>query len=287
MERPDRPQLKRYGLAGGTDMADKQAILQNQARELIDLEAQIETRLRDDLGIFRDLPEIHDLLLSAIQGAGERREALNQYLGAVHHADGARAGVHVTNATPASASSVLKRHLATLGYAIAAYTVLTELAFRLYDPPLRDLAPKHLKAHTSLVYSVTRLLPTVVSEEIAAADGLFCQCVCPMCGLGACACVTVGRQHVETAWRDAAGPAVAAAGFPLPTPRPGSPLAAKGVKRGDVLFAVDGQEARAIPDIQAAIRKHAIGDAVHLRMGRPNEDPRDITVPHTSDNPPK
>jgi PDZ domain-containing protein len=268
-------------------MADKQAILHNHARELMDLEAQIQTHLRDDLGIFRDSPEIHDVLLSAIQGAGERRQALNQYLGAFHHADGSGGEVQVTSANPASTSSVLKRHLATFGYAIAAYTVLTELAFRLYDPPLRDLAPKHLKAHTSLVYSVTRLLPAVVSEELAATHELFCQCVCPMCGLGACACVTVGRQHIETAWRDAAGIAVAAAGFPLPGPRPDSPLAAEGVKRGDVLLAVDGQEARTIPDIQAAIRKHAIGDAVHLRIGRPNEDPRDITVLHTSDNPPK
>lgn len=265
-------------------MADRQAILHNQARDLMDLEAQIETRLREDLGIFRDLPEIHDVLLSAIQGAGERRDALSQYLGAVHHPDGSRA---VTEAMPASASSVLKRHLATFGYAVAAYTVLTELAFRLYDPPLRDLAPKHLKAHTSLVYSVTCLLPTVVCEELAATHRLFCQCVCPMCGLGACACVTVGRQHVETAWRDAAGAAVAATGFPLPAPRPGSPLAAEGVKRGDVLLAVDGQEARTIPDIQAIIRKHAIGDAVQLRLGRANEGPRDITVPHTSDSPRK
>lgn len=268
-------------------MADKQAILHNQARELVDLEAQIETRLRDDLGIFRDLPEIHDVLLSAIQGAGERREALSQYLRAAHQPDGSMGGVQVASAKPASASSVLKRHLATFGDAVAAYTALTELAFRLYDPPLRDLAPKHLKAHTSLVYTVTRLLPTVVSEELAATHRLFCQCVCPMCGLGACACVTVGRQHVETAWRDAAGTAVAAAGFPLPAPRPGSPLAAEGVKRGDVLLAVDGQEARTIPDIQAAIRKHAIGDAVQLRIGRANEGTRDITVRHTSDNPRK
>ena len=265
-------------------MADKQAILHNEVRELVNVEVQIEARLRDDLGIFRGLPEIHDVLRSAIQGAGERREALSQYLGAVHPPDGSRA---VTDATLGSASSVLRRHLATFAYAVAGYTVLTELAFRLYDVPLRDLAPKHLKAHTSLVHSVTRLLPSVVSEELAAAHGLFCQCVCPMCGLGACACVTVGRQHVETAWRDAAGTAAAAAGFPLPTPRPGSPLAAEGVKRGDVLLAVDGQEAWTIPDIQAAIRKHAIGDAVQLRIGRANEGARDVTVPHTSDNPRK
>ena len=268
-------------------MADKQAILHNDVRGLLDLEAQIETRLRDDVGIFRNLPEIHEVLLSAIQGASERREALSQYLGAAHHAARSTAGVQVTNATPASASTVLKRHLATFGDAVAAYTVLSELAFRLYDPPLRDLAPKHLKAHTSLVYSVTRLLPIVVSEDLVATHGLFCQCVCPMCGLGACACVTVGRQHVETAWRDAAGAAAAAAGFELPAPRPGSPLATEGVKRGDVLLAVDGQEARTIPEIQAAIRKHAIGDAVQLRIGRANDDPRDVTVPHTSDNPRK
>jgi membrane-associated protease RseP (regulator of RpoE activity) len=268
-------------------MADKQAVLREHANELRALEAQIETRLRDDLSAFGNYPEIHELLVSAIQGAGHRREALSQYLGDVpRQADGSKAVVEVLGADPTSPSTILKRHLATFAYAIAGYTVLTELAFRLYDPPLREVAPKHLKAYASLSYAATRLIPSVIADEFAA-QGLFCQCVCPMCGLGACACVTVGRQHVDAAWRDSAGTAVTIDGFPLQTPRPGSPLAVAGVKGGDVLLAVDDQQARSVPDIQAAIRKHAIGDGVLLRIGRSNELPREITVAHTSDNPRK
>ena len=268
-------------------MPDKQAVLREHANELRAFEAHIETRLRDDLFVFGNYPEIHGVLVSAIQGAGDRREALSQYLGAAQHdAAGFTPVVQILGTGPASPSTILKRHLATFAYAIAGYTVLTELAFRLYDLPLREVAPKHLKAYASLSYAATRLIPGVIADE-SAAQGLFCQCVCPMCGLGACACVTVGRQHVEAAWRDSAGTAVTIDGFPLQPPRPGSPLAVAGVKSGDVLLAVDGQEARSVPDIQAAIRKHAIGDGVLLRIGRSNEPPREITVAHTSDNPRK
>jgi hypothetical protein len=268
-------------------MADKQAVLRKHVNELRDFEAHVETRLREDLVAFANYPEIHELLASAIQGAGGRREALSQYLGGVsQQSDGPKAVVEGPSTDRTSPSAILKRHLATFAYAVAGYTVLTELAFRLYDPPLREVAPKHLKAYASLSYAATRLIPGVIAGEFAA-QGLFCQCVCPMCGLGACACVTVGRQHVETAWRDSIGTAVTSDGFPLQTPRPGSPLAIAGVKGGDVLLAVDGQEARSVPEIQAAIRKHAIGDGVLLRIGRSHEVPREITVAHTSDNPRK
>lgn len=51
------------------------------------------------------------------------------------------------------------------------------------------------------------------------------------------------------------------------------------------LLSSDGQPATTVADIQAAIRKHAIGDNVRLVIQRSGEPPRAITVPHTSDNP--
>jgi hypothetical protein len=158
-------------------MADKQAVLREHANELRALEAQIETRLRGDLSAFGNYPEIHELLVSAIQGAGHRREALSQYLGDVpRQADGSKAVVDVLGTGPTSPSTILKRHLATFAYAIAGYTVLTELAFRLYDPPLREVAPKHLKAYASLSYAAT-----LVSSQMSSPHRAYSVSVSALC----------------------------------------------------------------------------------------------------------
>jgi len=58
-----------------------------------------------------------------------------------------------------------------------------------------------------------------------------------------------------------------------------------GVESGDMLLAVDDHQATSVADIQAAIRKHSIGDKVQLLIKRNAEPPREILVPHTSDNP--
>jgi hypothetical protein len=185
-------------------MPDKHAVLRDHAAALREIEVWIETQLQEDVGMFRDYPEVHALLSAAIKGAGQRLATLTEYLGGAQRgSDHHKGATFVHDTTPAPAT-VLNRHIAEFGNAVTAYTVLTELAFRFYDLPLRELAPKHLKAYVSLSYAALRLLPGVVAQAWAM-QGLFCQCVCPMCGLGACACITVGRQHVETAWRDAVG----------------------------------------------------------------------------------
>src|SRR5215813_14164157 len=204
-------------------MVNKHVLLRDHVAALREVEARIQSQVQDTLPIFHDYPEVHALLSAAADGAGQHHAALSEYLGgaggrADHHNDATF--VHDPTQAPAT---ILNRHIADFGNAVTAYTVLTELAFRFYDPPLRELAPRHLKAYTSLSYAALRLVPAVVAHGWAV-QGLFCQCVCPMCGLGACACITVGSQHVETAWRDAVGIAAEPQGFSLHAPRPGSPL---------------------------------------------------------------
>ena len=89
-------------------------------------------------------------------------------------------------------------HHSALGYAM-----LYEIALRLYEPRLREIAPKHLKAHADAALSTAQLLPGVVAWQLAQ-DGLHCSCICPMCGLGACGCVAFGTQTLTAAWRNAA-----------------------------------------------------------------------------------
>jgi S1-C subfamily serine protease len=74
-------------------------------------------------------------------------------------------------------------------------------------------------------------------------------------------------------------------GFGLQSPKPESELARAGVRGGDRLLAVDGQEVRFVADIQAGIRKHALGEEVRLLVQRDSEPAREIGVRHVSDYP--
>ena len=73
------------------------------------------------------------------------------------------------------------------------------------------------KAHADAALSTARLLPSVVAWQLAQ-DGLLCACTCPMCGLGACACVAWGTETLIAAWRDAAPTESEPPGFVLQIP---------------------------------------------------------------------
>jgi S1-C subfamily serine protease len=87
------------------------------------------------------------------------------------------------------------------------------------------------------------------------------------------------------AWHEASAQAGVGEGFLLQQPRPHSELAAADVQAGDRITAVDGLPVRSVQEIQAAIRKHQLGDAVTLQLVRGGEA-RELVVKHVSDNPP-
>jgi S1-C subfamily serine protease len=123
-------------------------------------------------------------------------------------------------------------------------------------------------------------LAQTVAGELAG-DGLECQCVCPMCSLGACGCVGLGH-HVAISPLAPPDSAAPDSGFTLESPRTGSQLAAAGVVAGDRLLAVDDEAVAAVLDIQAAIRKHNIGESVQLLIAH-GDSTRRIEVTHVSD----
>jgi hypothetical protein len=47
------------------------------------------------------------------------------------------------------------------------YAMLYEVALRLYEPRLRKIAPKHLKAHADAALLTAQLLPGVVAWQLA------------------------------------------------------------------------------------------------------------------------
>ncbi len=164
------------------------------------------------------------------------------------------------------------------------YTMLFEVALRLYEPRLREIAPKHLRAHAEAALSTARLLPGVVAWQLAQ-DGLFCACICPMCGLGACGCVSWGTESLIDAWRDAAPTESEPPGFVLLPPKQGSELARAEVQGGELVLAVDGQQVRGRQEVQDALRKRTLGDEVRLLIQRGSESPRELIVRHAGDYP--
>ncbi len=189
-----------------------------------------------------------------------------------------------TSTEATALSEVLRDLCLAFHHCALGYAMLYELALRLYEPRLREIAPKHLKAHADAALSTARLLPGVVAWQLAR-DGLPCACICPMCSIGACGCVALGTQTLTAAWRDTAPTESGPPGFVLQSPRPESQLARAGVQGGELLLAVDGQQVRATDEIQAVIRKHALGDEVHFLIQRSSESPRGLVVRHVSDYP--
>ncbi|RWA87142.1 PDZ domain-containing protein [Mesorhizobium sp.] len=181
-------------------------------------------------------------------------------------------------------SEVLRDLCLAFHHCALSYGMLYELALRLYEPRLREIAPKHLKAHADAALSTARLLPGVVASQLAQ-DGLLCACICPMCSIGACGCVALGTQTLTTAWRDAVPTESEAPAYVLPNPRPESQLALAGMQGGELVLAVDGQQVHDYWDVQLAIRKHSLGDEVGLLIQRGSETPREFKCQHVSEYP--
>ena len=264
-------------------MADpRQETLRSYVRELLAVERELEAAFERQ----RDALKRHPDAAAAFEGfhatASQHREALSSYLEGTGR-DGKPRGDAASTGEARTAADALRAAYVVLNDAAIGYAVLFEMALRLYEPPLRELAPKHLREYAEAAQTINQIIARVVAAELAAA-GLECSCICPMCSLGACGCVALGTAGVNAAWRETAPNGEAGDGFPLQPPRAGSGLALAGVEGGDRLLEVDGEPVRSIPEIQAAIRKHPIGDDVRLLVQQGSET-REIHVKHVGDYP--
>lgn len=144
-----------------------------------------------------------------------------------------------------------------------------------------DLALERIKTYRSASNALNALLPQVVAWELRD-EGLPCHCVCPMCGLGLCGCIWASLHNIDIAVAGA-GVAPDERGIPLRSPpRPGSQLAAAAVHQWDRVVSVDDEQVRTVPELETALRRHAIGDDVRLGLTRDGER-RELVVKHISD----
>ena len=260
-------------------------VIRRSVAELVTFEAEVAGRLERA----QQLSSAHPDALAAIQRlrpmVQTHRDQLATYLKDPGGAGPSRETSLQSTPREATALSEALRDLCLAFHHCAlSYGMLYEVALRLYEPHLREIAPKHLKAHAEAALSTARLLPGVVAWQLAQ-DGLFCACTCPMCGLGACGCVSWGTESLIDAWRDAAPTESEPPGFVLLPPKRESELARAGVQGGELVLAVDGQQVRGRQEVQDALRKRKLGDEVRFLIQRGSESPREVIVRHAGDYP--
>ena len=166
--------------------------VRDSAAALLGAERDIERALKR----YQDSGAAQGAVAEALQAAGElaraHQDALQAFLSGQR--EGATTGEAriplpiIPEAAPAAhgTAGALQAAQAVLASAAASYAGLYALALRLYAPPLRKLAPKHLQDYAQAARSVAGLIPAAVSQALMEHENLDCSCICPMCGIGAC-----------------------------------------------------------------------------------------------------
>lgn len=182
----------------------------------------------------------------------------------------------------AKASDAVRAAYGAVGEAAGAAASVFTTGRLMFEGAACDLAVDRMKTYAQVTKALNALLPQVLGWELRE-EGLACHCICPMCGLGVCGCIWASLHNIDLAWGGAGLGEPDERGIPLRSPpRPGSQLAAAGVQQWDRVVAVDDQAVRAPAELQTALRRHAIGEEVRLRIQH-GGDLREVVVRHASD----
>ena len=254
--------------------------------EMLALETEIEEVLTRMPASLDDHLEGFSVVGNLRTSVKRHRETLHQRLLAVspspeeiaRMAPGAKAGGATGAQVPQGPSEALRILHGLLNQAALGYAVLHAVAHRFFDSRgegnTADLAEGHLRDYAQAAQALNRIVSDVAVWELGKA-GQECQCKCPSCGLGVCLCSPHGRNTVADVWREvsAARAEEQVSGIRVRPPRIGSPAARAGVRAGDFVLLVDGQEIGneswdSIKTIQDAIKKHQPGEPVRFRIRR-------------------
>jgi hypothetical protein len=180
-------------------------------------------------------------------------------------------------------STALQTAYSICNRALIEYATLQVIAIRSRDSwavaeagTTAHLARQHTQNYAKAIQQICRILHDVVVWELDH-QGLECQCVCPSCSLGVCLCSAASRSTLSNAWTDA-GPIAVDAGVYVQLPRKGSAAANAGLRKGDVVVAVDGQEVKAYADLQSVVRHHQSGETIQLKVRRGPDELKDIAA---------
>lgn len=224
-------------------------------------------------------PAIHPEAAPVLEGI----RATSQRQRAALEAQRQRIGAKAPSARVLSVGHSLGTVYAALNELAFAYAVLHAKAHRAFDSQAdgntADLAESHLRAYTAAIQQLALLTSDVVVHELASTS-TECLCQCPACGLGLCLCASHGTNTFRQAWQETIPP-LPDGGLRVRQPRAGSEAERAGLVKGDHVVAIDGHEIKTDLDtsaVQTAIRAHASGDLVRLRVLRNGAAPIELTL---------
>lgn len=248
----------------------------NALDELVALERRLEEIVERATA---SAPAMHSEAASALEGI----RATNQRQRAALEAQRQRIGVQAPSARALPIAHSLGMVYAALNDLAFGYSVLHAQAHRAFDSQAdgntADLAESHLRAYTTAIQQLALLSSDIVVHELASGSH-DCLCQCPACSLGLCLCASHGTNTVRQAWQETIPP-LADGGLRVRRPRAGSEAERAGLVEGDHILAIDGHEIKTDLDtsaVQTAIRAHAPGDTVRLRVRREGTEPIELTA---------
>lgn len=174
-------------------------------------------------------------------------------------------------------SSSLRNMYVLLNEAIIGYSLIQPIASRFRDSltVADDGTTGHLaRQHTQdYVAAAGRIMDEIHDAVIWELDssGIDCRCTCPSCSIGVCLGPASARAIVAQAQSDAL-PSDVRSGIYVHRPRAGSAAAEAGIRKGDVILAVDGIRIDSLPRIQTDVRNHRPGDRIKFRIRRGSEE---------------
>ncbi len=226
---------------------------------------------------FAGHPEVLELVQAVRSRVTAHRPALRARLDAIEDETEPQGG------PPASRGDVAKRASASLrelAVAAADAAFAGEAAYQVarlaYDVETCDLVEEHIGAWVEIIDRARRAMPRVVARELSTI-GAECACQCPACSTGMCGCIRATLAVSANAWLGAEPPAEAGLEL-LMDPRSGSQLAAAGLREGDRLLSVDGTDVGRNSDVQAALRRHEVGEPATFRFERRGGDRLELIV---------
>jgi hypothetical protein len=244
--------------------------------ELVALETGIVESLSAWDAVVGDRGAAAEAIAGMRMAAASRRDALERRIGLIGAGNRGRIEPASVPGPPASPSDALRQAASfALG---AAYTYeAVYLAARLgYDYDTCDLLEAHLADCVVGNAAAWRAFPHAAARELADV-GATCTCRCPMCSIGLCGCIRATLAMTELGWTGHE-PEPARGLLLQSPPRPGSQLAEAGLRQGDRVLAVDGDEVGENADVQAALRRREVGQEARLGVERPTGERIEITV---------
>jgi hypothetical protein len=211
---------------------------------------------------YLEAPTIVETLRSLVAG---QREALRAHLEGLGEKDVPLVPQAI------SATTALGDVASALTETALAYAALHALAHRFYEVDTANLADRHRATYLQALGAVHRAVADMVVQEVLDA-GHACRCECPACAPGICLCWHV---HVDP---ETTGVETPSEGIIVRAPRSQSNAELAGIRHGDVILAIDGQEIRSYQDVLDRMRDHQPGDDVSLRVRRGTGDVEELVL---------